>query len=215
MHEVVEKAHPFLPESKDRLNHAIQRLIDLYTKCVVRGDRQLATQQLKLHQRENIAWERDTVWRQMIAQQRKGEVEDEPMTMGALLRRPGPGLFFIPTPLGTIRVTRKMIFKIIAGIIFVTLLNVQIVKTPEANRCFAILILCTILWATEVGLLFYQLVWCLSLINVLQAIPLFVTSMLVPLLLICFRVIRDDKDKQLSAPDATKYVTHDAYSNIY
>lgn len=151
MHEIVESSHPFMRESKDRLDDARNRLINLYTKCVTNGDRRLASQQLKLHQRENIAWERDTVWRQMIAQQRRGDVEGEPLTMGALLKPPGPGLFFIPTPLGTIRVTRKMIYKIIAGIIFVTLLNVQVLDKLEANRCFAILVLCTFLWATEVS----------------------------------------------------------------
>ncbi|KAG6901962.1 hypothetical protein C0995_006191 [Termitomyces sp. Mi166 len=150
MHQAVETSYPFMRETKDRLEDARRRLVSLYTKCVTNGDRRLASQQLKLHQRENIAWERDTVWRQMIAQQRRGEVEGEPLTMGALLKPPGPGLFYIPTPLGTIRVTRKMIYKTIAGIIFVTLLNVQVLETLEANRCFAILMFCTFLWATEV-----------------------------------------------------------------
>ncbi|KAF8071496.1 SPX domain-containing protein [Lyophyllum atratum] len=187
MHEVVERAFPFRPETKDRLNEAIQRLVDLYTKCVTRGDKRLAVQQLRLHKRENIAWERDTVWRQMIAQQRRGDIEGEPTAMGALLKQPGPGLFFIPTPLGTIRVTKKMIYKIIAGILFVTLLNIRVVPGREANRTFAILIFCTFLWATE-------------------AIPLFVTSMFVPLLLVVLRVIRNDKGEPMDRHAATSWV---------
>lgn len=86
----------------------------------------------------------------MIAQERRGENEGEPTTIASLLRQPGPGLFFIPTPLGTIRVTKKMLYKIAAGILFVTLLNIPVVDTIEANRCFAILMFCTFLWATEV-----------------------------------------------------------------
>ncbi|KAG6888170.1 hypothetical protein C0992_009446 [Termitomyces sp. T32_za158] len=187
MHHVVETSYPFMRESKDRLEDARIRLVDLYTKCVTNGDRRLASQQLKLHQRENIAWERDTVWRQMIAQQRRGDVEGEPLTIGALLKPPGPGLFFVSTPLGTIRVTKKMIYKIIAGIIFVTLLNVQVLETLEANRCFAILMLCTFLWATE-------------------AIPLFVTSIFVPLLLVWLKVIRNNEGDVLSRPEATQWV---------
>ncbi|KAG5641625.1 hypothetical protein DXG03_004577 [Asterophora parasitica] len=187
IHEIVEKSYPFTPEAKDHLSGALQRLVDLYTRCVTRGDRHRALAQLKIHQRENIAWERDTVWRQMIAQQRRGEVEDEPMTIGALYKKPGPGLFFIPTPLGTIRVTKKMIYKIIAGIIFVTLLNFPVVDGVQANRCFAILIFCTFLWATE-------------------AIALFVTSMFVPLLLVVLQVIRNDQGEVLSRPAATKWV---------
>ncbi|GLB44732.1 putative SPX domain containing protein [Lyophyllum shimeji] len=192
MHHVIERAYPFLPETRERLNDAIQRLIDLYTKCVTRGDRQLAIQQLKLHQRENIAWERDTVWRQMIAQQRRGDIEDEPTAMGTLLKKPGPGLFYIPTPLGTIRVTKKMIYKIVAGAILITLLNVRVVDVSTANRCFAILVFCTFLWATE-------------------AIPLFVTSMFVPLLLVLLQVIRNDQGEVLSRSAATKWV----FSNMF
>ncbi len=37
-----------------------------------------------------------------------------------------------------------------------------------------------------------------------QAIPLFVTSMTVPILAVCLRVIRDDNDERLAPPAATK-----------
>ncbi|KAG6852644.1 hypothetical protein C0991_010241 [Blastosporella zonata] len=185
MRQAVETTYPFTRDTKTQLDDGLQRLVALYTKCVTHGDKPLAAQQLKLHQRENIAWERDTVWRQMIAQQRRGEEDGEPVAMGALYKPPGPGLFYIPTPLGTIRVTKKMIFKIIAGIIFVTLLNFPVVEGKEANRCFAILMFCTFLWATE-------------------AIALFVTSMFVPLLLVVLQVIRDDAGKVMTRQAATK-----------
>lgn len=152
MHTVVELAYPFIRDSKDRLTTALHQLVDLYTKCVVRGDRQLAIKQLKLHQRENIAWERDTVWRQMIAQHRRGD-EGEPTAIGALLKEPGPGLFIVPTPLGTVRVTKKMIYKVVAALLLVTLLNMEVVGKREADRCFAVLVFCTFLWATEVRVL--------------------------------------------------------------
>jgi len=85
----------------------------------------------------------------MIAQQRRGD-EEEPTAIGALLKEPGPGLFLVPTPLGTVRVTRKMIYKVIAALLLVVLLNVEVVGKKEANRCFAVLVFCTFLWATEV-----------------------------------------------------------------
>jgi len=44
-----------------------------------------------------------------------------------------------------------MLWKIAAGAIFVALLNVKVVNGVEANRCFAILVLCTVLWASEVS----------------------------------------------------------------
>ena len=164
LHDVVEDAYTFRQESKDRLNDALQQLLDLYTKCVTRGDRTLAKQQLKLYQRENIAWERDTVWRQMISQERRGQVDGEPTAIASLLKQPGPGLFYIRTPVGRIRVTGKMLWKIVAGLVFVLLLNVRVVGRAagvEANRCFAILVFCTILWASEVSVFFvFFWLWC-------------------------------------------------------
>lgn len=88
----------------------------------------------------------------MIAQERKGQVEGEPTAMASLLKKPGPALFYINTPVGNIRVTRKMLWKIAAGCVFLVLLNVKTLNAVEANRCFAILMFCTILWASEVSL---------------------------------------------------------------
>ena len=62
MHEVVEVALPFTSISKDKLNDGIARLVELYTKCTTNGDKSAARAQLKLHQREKIAWERDKGW---------------------------------------------------------------------------------------------------------------------------------------------------------
>lgn len=151
LHEVVEEATPFTQSSKDKLNEAINRLTDLYTKCVSRGDKSVALQQLRLHQRENIAWERDTVWRQMIGRERRGEGDIRHPTGAVLLQPPEPGIVNIPTPVGKFKVTKKSIFKLFALLVFITLLNLSIVKEREANRCFAILTFCTILWATEVS----------------------------------------------------------------
>ncbi|KAE9390604.1 SPX-domain-containing protein [Gymnopus androsaceus JB14] len=176
LHDVVEA------DSKDRLNGAVDQLVDLYTKCVARGNRSLAKQQLKLHQRENIAWERDTVWRQMIGRERRGEGPASSSLGATLVKEPELGLFSVPTPFGRLAITRRIVYLIIALVVFVVLLNVQVVEDGEANRCFAVLVFCTILWATE-------------------PIPLFVTSILVPLLLVCLKVVRGPDDEHMSAPN--------------
>jgi phosphate transporter len=155
LHEVVEKALPFTVSSKDILNDASTRLLNLYAKCVTRGDVSAARQQLKLHQRENIAWERDTVWRQMIGSERRGESDGQPKAIGAsLVNGEEGGLFELPTPAGRFKLTKRKICIGIAVLVFLTLLNVQTVQGAEANRCFAILVFCTILWATEVMRIF-------------------------------------------------------------
>ena len=149
LHDDVEHASPFTQTSKDNLNDAINLLIDLYAKCVSSGDRSLALQQLRLHQRENIAWERDTVWRQMIGRERRGE-GDTLDSLGAVLANPPePAFVSIPTPVGRVKITKRYVLRIVAVVLFVILLNTTVLEKQEANRCFAILTFCTFLWATE------------------------------------------------------------------
>lgn len=145
---------PFTHSSKDKLADGINRLVELYAKCVAGGDKIVAKQQLKLHQRENIAWERDTVWRQMIGRERRGESDGQPTAVGAsLVKEPEAGLLAIPTPLGRLKLTKRTLSILISVLLFVVLLNVQIVDGVEANRCFAILMFSTVLWATEASCL--------------------------------------------------------------
>ncbi|KAG7090181.1 hypothetical protein E1B28_011788 [Marasmius oreades] len=191
LHEVVEKALPFTQSSKDRLHNAMNRLVELYTKCVSRGNANIARHQLKLHQREHIAWERDTVWRQMIGRERRGEGGgDADRPLGAtLVKEEKPGLFEIPTPAGKLKITKKKLYLLISMAIFAALLSVSIVPGKEANRCFAVLVFCTILWATE-------------------AIPLFVTSLSVPFLLVCLQALRGPapESEPLSPRRATEFI---------
>ena len=120
----------------------------------------------------------------MIGHARRGE--GEPGTVralgGTLLLEPEKGLLDVQTPAGRFKLTTKQLNLLVAVTVFIVLLNVHSVNGEEANRCFAILAFATIMWATE-------------------AIPLFVTSILIPLLLVTLRVIRDG-DERLSVPDA-------------
>lgn len=179
LHTSVEPSPPFTASSRATLTHLTSTLVDLYAKCVTRSDRGLAKQQLRLHQRENIAWERDTVWRQMIGRERRGEgvvgsggnvglggaslvPEDELDDVTDADGTPRKvGLGYIPLPflrfvgLGSavrVRVTKKKIALLISIAVFAALLNTQTIEgDKEANKCFAVLMFCTLLWATEVG----------------------------------------------------------------
>jgi phosphate transporter len=149
MHSVVEQAYPFQQETKDSLNDAISRLVALYAKCVTREDVAAAVRQLKVFQREQIAWERDTVWRTMIGQERRGARDGQLKALGGhVAGEEGPSLD-VPTPIGRFKLTAKHGFFLTAAVVFVILLNVRILRSVEANNCFAVLVLATILWATE------------------------------------------------------------------
>lgn len=182
----MEQSLPFTQAKKDELNGIVNLLVDLYSKCVTHGDASLAKRQLRLHQREHIAWERDTVWRQMIGHARRGEGESGGLkALGGSLVVEDEGGLNVATPAGRFRLKLRHMWLLLSIIVFVVLLNVQSIEGEEANKCFAVLIFATLLWATE-------------------AIPLFVTSMFIPLLLVVLRTIRSPDGERLSTEEATK-----------
>lgn len=181
MRSVVAGAPPFTSSSKETLERVAEDLRAMYAKCVCRDDLDTAKRELGLHRREHVAWERDTVWRTMIGQARRGgELVGHP----TLVHEPGQSAAL---QVGRVRITKNAVAVVVATTVGVVLANVHVVDEVPANRCLAVLVFATIMWATE-------------------AIPLFVTSMLVPLLLVTMRVIRDaTSGEQLSTPAATKY----------
>ena len=86
----------------------------------------------------------------------------------------------IVTPVGHYRCPRWLFSStflalVIIIAIFIVLLTVPIMKKPEQQNCLAMLVLVSLLWATE-------------------SIPLFVTSLLVPFLVVVLRIMcSDDK----------------------
>jgi phosphate transporter len=170
------------------------------------GDTAAAQRFLKLNLREHIAWERDTVWRQMIGRERRGEGGTP---LGAPVDTTEEKAFEVRTRIGRVRLSRRKAWVVLSVMVFTILLNVQTVDGEEANRCFAVLVFATLLWATEVCQTFITLTVVLGRANshVLQAIPLFVTSTMIPALLVWLRVIRDtDTDGRLSPAAATRRV---------
>ncbi|KAH9981901.1 SPX domain-containing protein [Russula compacta] len=185
LHDILEPTPGFDQASRARIADALSALLQLYSKCVTHGDTAAAQRYLKLYLREHIAWERDTVWRQMIGRERRGEGGTP---LGAPLDTTEEKAFEVRTRVGRVRLSRRKAWIVLSALVFAILLNVQTVEGREANRCFAVLVFATLLWATE-------------------AIPLFVTSTMVPALLVWLRVIRDaDTGARLSPEAATRWV---------
>jgi phosphate transporter len=155
MHNVVDQAYPFRQSSRDALKEAIAHLVALYAKCVTKGNETIALKQLRVHQREHIAWERDTVWRQMISDERRGETDGQVRSLGVVDADPissgdTSNNFVLNTRFGTLRFKKKKAFFPIALLAFIGVLKGRVVPGVEANNCLGILVFATILWATEV-----------------------------------------------------------------
>lgn len=145
----------------------------------------------------------------MIGQERRGEIGDggiKGVGIPAVNERKR-ALFRVHTRWGRFRVTKRIFFLTIGLVVFFTLLNVKVLDRVEANNCMAVLAFATVLWATEVSPVKPDMKRVASLTSTdFQAIPLFVTSIMVPFLLALLRTIRssDGRDERLSTSAASK-----------
>ncbi|KAG0100551.1 low-affinity phosphate transporter [Podila epicladia] len=190
MSEVVDLSAPFQAESRQHLDAQILRLQAIYARTCTNGDMSQAAKELRSHLREYIIWERNTIWRDMVGQERKAE--------GARAVDPKASepwyLFGYPIQYITATDFRHLILGIVGCAIFAVLYSVAIFDTQEQNRCFAILITVAFFWATEV-------------------FPLFATALLVPLLTVLCQVMREPgTGRTLTTGEATKVVFASMFS---
>ncbi|KAK5175361.1 low-affinity phosphate transporter [Saxophila tyrrhenica] len=202
----VKPAYPFQSSTLEHLSHNLDRVETAYASIVTKGDVDAARQELRLHLREHVVWERNTVWREMIGIERKAQAANLGIRNTMLGQDTDPKKARLQgdqedgttkevrTPLGNTRCPKFLLsstfWVLVACIaIFATLLAVPIMEKPEQQNCLALVIFVSLLWATE-------------------AIPLFVTSLLVPFLVVVLQVVRqDDKPHQrLTSKQATSYV---------
>ncbi|KAH9874927.1 hypothetical protein J1614_004415 [Plenodomus biglobosus] len=202
----VYPAYPFQQSTMDRLTRNIERMEAAYAQICTKGDIAEAKRELRLHLREHVVWERNTVWREMIGIERKAQAANIGITQtllghertGGKIRLQGDenegDMKEVDTPIGRYRCPQWLISKtfwmLLACIaVFVVLLVVPIMEAPEQQNCLAMVIFVSMLWATE-------------------AIPLFVTSLLVPFLAVTLDVVRSDTEphQRLNSKQAASYV---------
>lgn len=163
--ERVEKEYPFLHETRDALNEKISEVEEIYSRVWTEGDIISAQKELKLHLREHVVWERNTVWREMIGIERKSQAAALGIRSTLLGKRAPTGVaeetkpIEIRTPVGKIKLPRwcpvwlfsaNMAILIFALAVFFAFLFIPTFKSIEQSNCLAILVFVSILWATEV-----------------------------------------------------------------
>jgi phosphate transporter len=204
LEKVVDTAYPFSKSTMVHLDANIAKVESIYAEIVTKGDLDLARRELRLHLREHVVWERNTVWREMIGIERKAQAANfgikHTLLGGDSSKNRLQGDINLgetkelDTPIGRYRCPRWLFsstfFALVAIIaIFTVLLTVPIMKKPEQQNCLAMLVLVSLLWATE-------------------SIPLFVTSLLVPFLVVVLRIMRSDEKPyhRLESKQAAKAV---------
>lgn len=162
----VDPAYPFQQLTLDHLNNNIEKGEQAYADVVTNGDIDMARRELRLHLREHVVWERNTVWREMIGIERKAQAANmgirQTMLGGddrgnARLQgdEPETATKEVQTPIGKYRCPRFLLsstFYILVAIIaiFLVLLLLPIMDRPEQQNCLALVVFVSLLWATEV-----------------------------------------------------------------
>lgn len=165
----VAKAYPFQKSTIQRLDENIAKIEKAYADVVTKGDIPTAKRELRMHLREHVVWERNTVWREMIGIERKAQAANLGLRRTLLGGDHDPskarlqgddtddlGMKELVTPVGRF-VCPKWLFSstffALIGIlaVFVVLLVVPIMEKPEQQNCLAMLVFVSLLWATEVN----------------------------------------------------------------
>lgn len=163
----VDPAYPFQQRVMDNLADNLSKIERTYANLCTQGDLPTAKRELRLHLREHVVWERNTVWREMIGIERKAQAANLGIRQTILGRDTDPkgrlqgdedqvGMKEIRTPVGRYTCPRWLLsstfYTIIAILaVFAVLLFVPIMKEPEQQNCLALVVLVSLLWATEVS----------------------------------------------------------------
>lgn len=168
MNTAVASAYPFTDSTMRTMEVHIARVERAYAAVVTSSNLQLAKRELRLHLREHVVWERNTVWREMIGIERKAQAanvgirrtllggDEDPAAAQRQGDEQDVKITELNTPLGRYRVPEwicslnfgTLIFNLM---VFTVLLSLPIMKEPEQQNCLAMLIFVSLLWATEVG----------------------------------------------------------------
>jgi phosphate transporter len=185
--KMVLESRPFMIETRQALERQIERVEKIYADVFTSGNVNDAVREFRTHLRDHIVYERNTVWKDMIGQERK--------TLDAHVKDTPKPLFTVPYL--NVPVTRglmtSMFCFLIALIAFIIFLNVNIFGSKPENYCFALLIFAAILWATE-------------------AVPLYATAMLIPFLIVPLQVMRNADGSIMTAANASKAVFQSMFS---
>lgn len=208
-------SHVFAPNTIATIDARLDQIIKVYAFLTGTTTMEDARTDLKSHLREHIVWERNTVWKDMLSLEKKSynlhvdgstgaaKMGDEAAESSLLNLR----LTTVKLPFGlTIKgrltltipaflLTWQMVKLAVIIITFIILLTVKTFNDPVQHRCLAVLAASAMMWASE-------------------ALPLYITAMLVPLLVVTCKVLKNEDGSTMSGPDASAYILSTMWSSV-
>lgn len=164
---IAEKITPsktFAQQTTDGISDRIAEVEQAFADLNNGGNIDDAKRELRLDLREHVVWERNTVWREMIGIERKAQAANlgirQTILGGKSDHRQGDdsqdhskeGVNFVGRYRCPEWLFTQTFYVLIASIvIFAILLAVPIMTIPEQQNCLALVVLVSLLWATEVS----------------------------------------------------------------
>lgn len=210
LNHIETQSHVFDPITATAINNIIHETVVEYAKLsqnvhsndLVNYD--AALNELSTHLRDHIAWERNTVWKDMMNIERlanNAKRQDLIENQNDSLEKPLQQVGHWDTLPGGIWLLLKspaIIIFISITTIFILLLKYLIFfEDPLEQNCFAILVYASLLWATE-------------------TLPLFVTSLFIPFLIVILPVLKDPKDgtTPMDTVSASQFILSTMWSSV-
>ncbi|CCF58682.1 hypothetical protein KAFR_0F00850 [Kazachstania africana CBS 2517] len=163
-----------------------------------------AKKELSTHLREHVVWERNTVWKDMMNLERKSQnakastsEKIEPLDSSLNLTL-SDFLSLPPAKIINLVVNSNSFIKFaaITAIFILLLCYYSPFNDVLQQNCFAILIYASLLWATE-------------------TIPLFVTSLFIPLLIVIFPTLKDPVSNiPLNSIQSSQYILSSMWTSV-
>lgn len=190
-----KNSYIFQDTTISKVEDNINSLIKLYALICNHGDDlETAKSELSIHLREHVIWERNTVWRDMIGIERKTYAANSKLSNNNRNNNEkdaGNAKSNFNISIRNPRVTKLVLIIIITTI----LINFSPFEDTPQKNCFALLICASLLWATE-------------------AIPLFVTSLLIPILIVLLNVTKNDDGSIMDSVSASKYILSTMWNSV-
>lgn len=189
---LAERTYVFKPSTLNAVDDNLEALVKVYALICNHGnDLEAAKSELSIHLREHVVWERNTVWRDMIGLERKSQAAQHSKGSSRTDEKKEASVSTL-----NLSFTNPIILKFTLIVaVTVLLLNFSPFDDTAQKNCFALLVCASLLWATE-------------------TIPLFVTSLAIPLLIVNFGILKNIDGTLMSTVDASKYILSTMWNSV-
>lgn len=193
LEKLPERTYIFREDTMSNVNERIDSLIETYAIICNHGDDlETAKSELSIHLRDHVVWERNTVWRDMIGMERKSQAANSKADKGQSSNEKASSSISS----FNISFQNPTIIKLCVIIgITVTLLNFSPFDDFSQKNCFSLLVCASLLWATE-------------------TIPLFVTSLLIPMLIVMLGVLKNVDGSPMDSVESSKFILSTMWNSV-